>query len=896
MGKRPLVAFAACWTLGDALVGLRHGLPALLAVVGALALLAGIALLRKAPPRPAAACMLAIALAAGQRAWTDAHNVSRIDSLLGGDPDGAPAAVAGVIASPVSIDGDTVTFELRAGELRAEAASAEGGNVPPAEGGIVPLKEKLLARVRLAAKEELRLAAQWRRGDRVRVSGELQRPNTAGNFGGFDYRAYLLRQRVHWTVSAKGAAAVAVLDDRPPWTAVPFRMADELRSRIGALMDSLYDEPDAGYMKGLVAGIEDDVDPDQYASFSRLGLTHVLAISGLHVGVVIFILLRLGALLRLTRERSLELAIAALPAYMLLTGASPSAVRACLMGMLALYMARRNKLRDGLHLLAAAALAMLIWDPLVIADVSFQLSFLVTAGLLLFVPVVSASLPVRRPGLRSALAVAVTAQAVSFPVTVYYFHQFHLLSLPANLVLVPFISAVVMPLGMASVVLAALWHPLGAAAAEAAAWCNRLTDEAIAALASVPGMQTYWPQPSLAWVLLSYALLFGAAELLRRRQAERAGRQALDELLQGARAAAFDPRERAARVAYYAPGGPNDAAEATVPLTDGASPPAAADPDRRFSRLPAAALAAAALLLLVWGVRPAWLDRDAKVMFLDVGQGDSILVRTGEGKFALIDAGGTLNFRKKGDEWRDKRDPYEVGKKTVVPLLKQRGVRSLDWLVLTHLDQDHIGGAAAVLAEIPVKRILFNGTIKPDSTVNRLFRMADDLGIPLYAAHAGMEWTWGTSARLTVLYPQEDGGGAVPVAEEQNDLSVVLLLELYGRTFLLPGDLEAAGERAVDGMAANGPPAAVDVLKVGHHGSRTSTTEEWLRRWRPREAVISVGRNNVYGHPNREVLERLAADGIAAYRTDENGEVQYRVTPAGKLARREKRPGASYSL
>jgi competence protein ComEC len=172
-------------------------------------------------------------------------------------------------------------------------------------------------------------------------------------------------------------------------------------------------------------------------------------------------LLQLTGWLRMTRERSLELTIAMMPVYMMVTGASPSAVRACLMAMIALWLARQHALKDGLHLLCAAAVAMLVWNPLLIEDVSFQLSFLVTAGLILLVPTFTELIPLRSNGLKGAIAVTLTAQLASFPVSVYYFHSMHLLSLPANFVLVPFISFVVMPLGMASLLLGALWNPLG---------------------------------------------------------------------------------------------------------------------------------------------------------------------------------------------------------------------------------------------------------------------------------------------------------------------------------------------------------------------------------------------------------------------------------------------------
>lgn len=903
MNRRPLLAFVACWTAGDAILSMWNGEAAALAFAGALLLVAACALFLRARPAIFAACALALLLAGGERAWTDWRHASQLSEAIG-DPDGAEVAMVGRIASAVSVDGDLVAFKLQAASVapigRAvgapvglDAAKAAGGGGQSDEAR--KLSEPFWVRVKLAEESELQTAAGWRRGDLLRLEGKAQLPADAGNFGGFDYRAYLSRQHIHWIVSVQGAKAVHREDRPTPWRMLPLRWTDEARARIGAWMDGLYGERDAGLMKGLVAGIQDDVDPAQYNVYSNLGLTHVLAISGLHVGVLVFILLRLWALLRLTRERALELTIAALPVYMLLTGASPSAIRACLMGMIALYMARRHKLKDGLHLLAASALVMMAWDPLVIENVSFQLSFIVTAGLILFAPTVTEWLPIRRRGLRGAVAVAVTAQAVSFPVSVYYFHQFHLLSLLANLVLVPFISFVVMPLGMASAALAALWRPLGQLAADAASWCNRLTDAAMAALNGVPGMQTFWPQASLAWVAAAYAVQFATIAWMKRSLRARREREWLSQPPEPASA-----RERA-RPSAPRPGAAGPGSASSAPSDEETRPLLPAEPPRprrrdarelagRFA-LPGA-LALAWLLWLVWGFQPAALDRDGQVMFLDVGQGDSILIRTGAGGYGLIDAGGTVQFGKAKEAWRQRKDPYEVGKKTIVPLLKQRGVRSLDVLVLTHFDQDHIGGAAAVLSDIPVRRLIFNGTIKPDQAVDRLFRIAEQKRVPVYAAGEGLDWRWDRTAKLRVLHPAISQAAALAETDDQNDRSVVLLLELYGRTFLLPGDLEAAGELAVrhDWLEEAEP---VDVLKAGHHGSKTSTTDEWLALWRPAETVISVGRNNLYGHPHPTVLQRLAASGIPFYRTDLNGEVQYRITPAGELLRRLKRPSAA---
>ncbi|WP_123039775.1 DNA internalization-related competence protein ComEC/Rec2 [Cohnella candidum] len=870
MNRRPLVVFACFWLFGASVPSLWQGLEVTAACGSAALLLGGSWFSGRLSGRLACVSAMAMLLAFGERAWVDHAAQSELTSRWSANGVPEQTSLEGAIASPPEVDGDTATFRLAA--RRLEEGESTG----------IAIHETVMVRVKLKAKPEQETAGLWKRGDRVRVTGAPEQPGDAGNIGSFDYRRYLERQGVYWQWSVQGAESVQTAEGTVSWTTVPLRKIDELRARIGRLMGELYPGRDAGYMKGLVVGITDEIDPAQYDSFSRLGLTHVLAISGLHVAVVVFVLLRLGAVCRLTRERSIDIAFAAMPFYMLVTGASPSAVRACLMAMIALALARRNRLKDGLHLLAAAAILMTAWNPRVVEDVSFQLSFAVTAGLLLATSSVSTALGGVRPRfLRDALAVGITAQAISFPLTVYYFHGMHLLSLPANLLLVPFISFAVLPLGMASVVLGAAWLPLGAVPATLASYGNRITFGIVEYLNRAESLKTVWPQPSLIWVAAAYILIGLTVWRMRVREAVRRE----PETFSGAEE------------------------DSTVPLED----PTLLIEDEEISAPPRwrrVAAGGAVLLVwagwLIWGYQPWFLDRNAYVEFLDVGQGDGILVRTGAGRHLLIDAGGTVVFRKPGDEWREKRDPYEVGRKLLVPLLKQRGVRTLDALVLTHLDADHIGGAEAVLREVPVRALIWNGTWKKNAGTERLFREAERRGIPVYAARAGMEWTLDESASLNVLFPSPSAsaaGDAVPAAlpllDKQNENSVVLMLNLYGRRFLLTGDVEAPGEAAILRGESSGNPnplAPVDVMKAGHHGSKTSTTPEWVARWKPAETVISVGRKNLYGHPNADVIARLSASGSALFRTDRNGEIRYRVTPGGVLWRQVKRVSAETNI
>ena len=848
MFRRPLAAFAACWIAGGASAATFGRAGVLMAGLSLAAALAALALARRIGPRMAAACALAYALAAVHRVWTDERNVTELAELAeaaeSGEPPAAVEAVLTIDSVP-RIDGDRVMFRAR-----LESAAFGGGEPRELRG------ERVQVRIRLKEEAELETASRWRRGDRAAVSGVLERPGEAVNFGGFNYRAYLYRHRIHWLLEAKSADSLEPLGRGGGAGLTVLRAMDRLRESLAGRMESLFSGRQSGYMNGLVLGVREQLDPELYAGFAELGLTHILAISGLHVGVFLLGVGFLLRLFRLPRETTLELTAAAVPFYVLLTGASPSVVRAGLMAMLGLAAARMNRLKDGMNLLAAAALAMLLYDPYYLSDIAFQLSFAVTAGLIALVPPVRRALPPLKRGRAVAdlLVVTVVAQAVSFPLTVFYFNRFHLLSLPANAVLVPFISFVVLPLGTVALILSFLWPDAGRLLARAAEAANDATFRLVEKLAERLELATIWPSPPIWWILAWYGALLLIASRLPDRSGEREntpdGEQETETL---------DLRP--------APG---------LPHAEPYFEPAGRQRMRARIILPAAA----AVLLLAYAYQPDRFDRSATVSFLDVGQGDAVLIRTPSGRHMLVDGGGTLRFEKPGDEWRRRLDPYDVGKDVVVPLLMKRGVRRLDLVVASHLDADHIGGLAAVLDAIPAKALLWNGTLSGKEDGEALLRLADARGLRLIAAHSGLApYKLDDGTELTVLWPSAEpltSNGRMPVMRDQNGRSVVLQLVLEGFAFLLPGDIGAAEERAIVARQQE-TDAGIDVMKIAHHGSRHSTAAEWLDYWRPREAVISAGRNNVYGHPHPDTLGRIAAVGAQVRRTDLNGETQYRI-------------------
>lgn len=263
-------------------------------------------------------------------------------------------------------------------------------------------------------------------------------------------------------------------------------------------------------------------------------------------------------------------------------------------------------------------------------------------------------------------------------------------------------------------------------------------------------------------------------------------------------------------------------------------------------------------------------DPDAgklRVTVLDVGQGDSILVETPQGRAMLIDGGGLNDESQTGES-----DP---GQKIVVPYLHYRGINRIDVLVLTHPHGDHVGGLPAVLREESVGVVL-DGTVLPYPGPGYAAFLGEikSRRIPYRQARRGMTLDLGDGVRVEVLNPPSQGTPYGLGADDAtiNNYSAVLRLT-YGRTaFLLTGDAEFEAEQS---MLAACPDLSADVLKAGHHGAGNATGDDWLARVRPRFAAISCGRHNHFNHPNPATLARLSAHGVHTFRTDQNGAIVF---------------------
>ncbi len=546
-----------------------------------------------------------------------------------------------------------------------------------------------------------------------------------------------------------------------------------------------------GLARALVLGDSRAVPRVVRRGLRRSGLAHLLAVSGLHVG-----LLAAGGLLagrRLPVVWRLVPVALACAVYLLVVGPRPAILRASVMALLATAALLLERRAPGPHALTLAVGLLVAHDPGAVRELSFLLTAAATAGIVGLAPLLVGSWSRLPPSLARPLAATVGAQLCALPFAAPAFHLVSPGAPLANLVAVPWTGF--------SLLASFAWTALATSSAAAGRWALPLLEVAawpFVALSALP------PSP---WLTVPVAVSGGSAAVLAAAVATGLvwPRRAAPALVALAAVAALLGRA-APTSRLAAPGGPS--------------------------------------------------SRPAELVLLDVGQGDALLLRDG-GAAVLVDGGG----------WRRS----DFGGRVLVPALARLGVRRLEAVALTHPDLDHCGGLVDVAGYLPVGEVWTAPGWRGEACAREL------LALP----GVGLRSFWrGESAeverwRLTALHPPpgDRSGG--------NDRSLVLLAETGRRRVLLTGDLEARGERQL--LEAGLPARPVDVLKVAHHGSRTSTGSAFLGAVAPRLALISAGPANPYGHPSPTVVARLAARGIPILRTDRSGMVRIEFPPNGPL-------------
>ena len=659
----------------------------------------------------------------------------------------------------------------------------------------VPRRQAGEVRVRLATREGRVMAtarepvADLPVGHEVRATGTIREPA--------DWeRAYLRRLGIARVLETRRIELTGAHRAGLP------AFTDRLRERAERALGEGTPEPQAALLRGFVLGQDDRIDPQTVEDFQRSGLAHLLAVSGQNV---VLLALLAGAVLGAVgvglRGRLLGI-LGLIAVYVPMAGAGASIQRAGVMGAAGVVAALASRPASRWYALLLAAAATLALNPRASGDVGWQLSFAAVIGIAAWAgPLRLALSRGGRGGVRAALAegaaVTVAATVATAPLMAHHFERLSVASLGANLLALPAVAPV-MWLGMMSAAVGQLpWLPAEPFTAVAGIFAGYITQ--IAAWTGAPA----WAQFELGlgnpWDLAGiYLALLGVGWALERRQRRR--------LELGAR-----PRPRAFGLA-------------------------------------AAVLTVMALLAVLAPGPPDVVPRAGLVVrFLDVGQGDSVLLQARRGPPLLVDTG-----------------PVDGG---AADRLRELGIDRLAAVVITHADSDHAGGLEAVLAAVEVRRVVW---AVPDPGISALTAAAGARGLQLTdgatMASGGL--------RLDIQWPPRDlVDGLTGPPAEPNALSLVALARWRGFRMLLPGDGEAEAIR-ID-------PGPLDVLKLAHHGSDDAGLGPLLDRTGPELAVASVGAGNTYGHPTESTAAAVASRGIPLARTDQDGEVVVAVGPEG---------------
>ncbi|HBF12774.1 MAG TPA: DNA internalization-related competence protein ComEC/Rec2 [Deltaproteobacteria bacterium] len=657
------------------------------------------------------------------------------------------------------------------------------------------------------------IPASWNAGDEFHFDSiKLSKPAHYQNPGGFDYRQYLYRHNIEATAFVSNLSTLHKVKDH---THFFVEAKNRFQKRMTRWIHRDPNKEAGAVLIAMVWGDESHLSEETNELFRKMGLSHLLVLSGLQFVVVAALffkgLLFLGRIypkvyLYGWRQVAAVGTLALVNIYLFICVSSPSVMRAYIGISCYLIALVFKKDRDPLNILFLAALLILILNPYDLFEVSFQFSFVSVLSLILFQPTFKNKMAIfftkfgRFGNFAGNLVSSSLAVFIGLgPLLLFYFHTLQPHGLWMNLWAIPYVEMLVVPLGLAGLVLAPL----------------------------VPGLAKVFLWMGLKLTAFFLTVLHG-----------------LDSFLDPP--PLFYPPYKGELVLYYL---------ILMFLFF------------RFSSKVKWSGVAILVLILVsevgWSFGFFKPGNQFSITQIDVGQGDSLLLELPGHKNILVDGGGSAYF--------------DMGENVLIPNLLYRRIPALDVVCVTHADTDHYLGLQTLLEKYPVRELWWNGFVSEDERYNQLIKSARQRGIVVREMTKGMK-TKMDQAEVSVLWPP-----AGMQQKKDNNESIVLQIKVKEHTALLTGDAEFPSEAS---LVEEGLLQSADYLKLGHHGSRTSSSEMFLQAVHPQLATAGLKEGNRFHHPHPEVVERLGQWGIPFFRTDRDGAITIHFKEGGFLVDR----------
>lgn len=824
--KRPLICAAGGFVLGEVCfllpVGFFAGIPVILTV--------GVCYLwmkRKASGRNLLWWILPLFLVLGMgRMYGDRVQTEQAEGMIS-RMEGKRLTVSGTVAS--------IQYGDRSVSLKLSHVVLESGEKKVKYFPVLAYvdREEILEEKEKISEEE-KEKRRLRIGMRVSVRGELEGFLKPGNPGEFDYGAY------YHAIGIEGRIYGEHLQIMGEEYSVYADGIYRIKRKAGEILKKLCSPEDQGVFQAVVLGDKSELSGEIRDLYQKNGIAHLLAVSGLHVSMI-----GMG-LYHMLRKWGISFGKAGIAAawitisYGVLAGGSASVVRAVVMICLQILADRMGRTYDLLSAMGAAALLLLVQSPTYLFQSGFQLSFGAILAIGAVMPVLSQWTGVKR-GWGQAVLLDVVIQIVTYPVIAYHFFEYPVYGMVLNLLVIPLMGYVLLS-GLAGIFLG-------------------LAGEGLWMAGMFSGMAEILPETAALWagewaigtghyILVIYQQLCtrfqklpGAVQIVGRPAVWQLG--VYGGMWLAVLAAAWKHGKDDGQKGERERGGKGEGSFVSV--------------KQKLCRESMIVVLMAASYLVLRPLPPAGLS----AVFLDVGQGDGICLRTKE-VVVLVDGGSS--------------DKKRLGEQVLVPFLKSQGIAEIDYAIVSHGDEDHISGLIYLMESkcgIKIHHLVLPWLGKGDEAYGKLQELAKDMGTKVHWMKAG-DYIQEGKLELNCLY-----AGQEERKEDRNEHSLLIQL-VYGQAgILLTGDMSAEGEKAwlEQGGQLNGRiqgengQVQVQILKVAHHGSKYSSCGEFLKKIQPDCAVISCGEGNRYGHPGPETLKRLEEQRIEYLVTMEHGAV-----------------------
>jgi len=677
---------------------------------------------------------------------------------------------------------------------------------------IIPINGSLL----LTIKEKLKL---FNYGDRVRFFTRIRYPRNFNNPGRFDYRTYLALKGIQVTAFLKEGKAIVKVNETTFHP--PLKLVEKYRIQIREFFNIYLQSPGAEIAKALILGEKGEISKELRERFSAAGVAHILAISGLHIGIIALVcfflvknILKLSTRLILSTDISkVSALITLIPVitYCFIAGHGIATIRATIMistYLLAIIIGREE---DLWNTVALAAFPILIFSPSSLFDISFQLSFISVIAILYLTPRFSAPLfqPPQDlleppPGWwvkiikRIALFILVTVSAIigTAPLVAYYFHRISPWGILTNVIIIPLIGFLVVPLGLLASLLLFLYQPLATLTAYMMQPLILLSTSIVELFNQLPYADYRTATPTFLEIALFYLGVFLLVNI-----------------------------KKSKKVRY------------------------------------GLALVAIAFVLNqgFWYYKNN-LSLLLRITSIDVGQGESTLIQLPKGATMLIDGGGFYD------------NSFDLGEKVVAPLLWKKKIKHIDYLVLSHPQYDHLNGLLFIAKNFKAKEVWSNGEKGVTESFEEFERTMEEKRIKKLIVNRDHSDRKINSVLIQFLHPPRppwhDTIKSYPF--RVNNHSLVIRLTYKGISMLFTGDIYREAERELINTAPN---LKSTILKVPHHGSATSSSLGFIKQVQPQIAIFSLGFKNIFHLPSRKVIKRFQNQGCQIFRTDQDGAI-----------------------